>query len=265
MREGLELTGVEVARAIGWSQPKLSRVETGRFFPSLSELGILLDYYGVTEDVRAELLARVASRDGVQGAWVVRAGGPRARHASLSAVESRAARLRQFQSAVIPGLLQTPAYARAVAASGGYPDVDGIVRRRVSRQTEYLGNGAQFDVVLSEAVIRASPASPQVMDEQLQQLLSPAAGVSVQVLPLAHGLPVAPLGSFLCFEFGRGRPSVVLIESQTADVYLSSPGDVAAYEALFASLSEAALSVEESTSLIAQCRREVRRRSTKKG
>lgn len=263
MREDTGLTGVQVAAAIGWTQSKFSRVETGRFSASLPELASLLDFYGVAEDVRAEVLARSARRDGVEGAWVVRAGGPRARHASLSVVEARATRLRQFQAAVVPGLLQTPSYARSVAASGGFADVDEIVRRRTGRQRDYLGGSPRYEVVLSESVLLGSPASASVMDEQLARLLSLPSGVKVQLLPLAVELPVTPLVSFLSFEFGPDRPSVVLVESQTADLYVSSEPDVAAYTALFAGLSEAALSVEESATSIESHRRRLRRANRK--
>lgn len=241
MREDTGLTGVQVAAAIGWTQSKFSRVETGRFEASLPELATLLDFYGVGEDVRAEVLARSARREGVGGAWIVRAGGPRVRHSSLAVVESRATALHQFQAAVVPGLLQTPSYARAVAASGGFSDVDEIVRRRTVRQLDYLGGSPRYEVVLSESVLLGSPASASVMDEQLTRLVSLPSGVRVQLLPLSVDLPVTPLVSFLCFEFGPERPSVVLVESQTADLYVSSAPDVAAYSALFAGLSAMSL------------------------
>ncbi|MDN5767572.1 MAG: helix-turn-helix domain-containing protein [Humibacillus sp.] len=259
MREDCGLTGVQVAAAIGWTQSKFSRVETGRFAASLSELAKLLDFYGVGEDVRAELLSRSARRDGIEGAWIVRAGGPRARHTSLVAVESRAEQLSQFQAAVVPGLLQTPAYARAVAASAGFADVDEIVRRRSSRQAHYFENGPRYEVVITESVLASSAASASVMDEQLSRLVALPAGVTLRILPLEHALPVTPLVSFLMFDFGVNKPSVVLIESQTADLYVSSEPDVEAYSGLFDRLSEAAQGVEESAETIKSHRRTLRR------
>lgn len=264
MREDTGLTGVQVAAAVGWTQSKFSRVETGRFSASLPELALLLDFYGVAEDVRAELLARSARRAGVEGAWVVRAGGPRARQASLSVVESRAVALRQFQAAVVPGLLQTPAYARAVSESGGYADVGEMVRRRTSRQREYFAVEPQYEVVLSESVLMGSAASPAVMSDQLARLLDVPEGVSVRVLPLSNGLAVTPLASFLMFDFGADRPGVILVESQTADLYLSSPADLAAHDAMFQDLTGAALTVDESASRIDLHRRRLSR-SSKKG
>jgi transcriptional regulator with XRE-family HTH domain len=85
-RERFGLPGTQVARRLGWSQSKVSRVETGRFGASLEELAALLDFYGVAEEVRAELLARVARRDGLASAWVARAGGPRRRQGEVGLI-----------------------------------------------------------------------------------------------------------------------------------------------------------------------------------
>src|SRR5437016_1417090 len=120
IREQAELSGSEVARAIGWSQSKVSRVETGRFGASLAEVATLLDFYGVPEEVRAELLAQTARHEGLQGAWVVRAGGTRRRQAELGTIEGRASRVRQYQATAVPGLLQTERYARAIADAMGF-------------------------------------------------------------------------------------------------------------------------------------------------
>ncbi|MFC7598096.1 helix-turn-helix domain-containing protein [Terrabacter sp. GCM10028922] len=257
IREGLGISGVEAARLVGWSQPKISRVETGRFAPSLTEMASLLDFYGVPQDVRAELLARLAQREGVPGAWIVRAGGVRSRHASMGAIESRASRVRQYQAAVVPGLLQSAGYARAVAEAGGFSDVDGIVSRRMTRQADYFASPSEYSVVLSEAVLYPSVASDAVMEEQYEQLLRRNEDCDLRVLPLSPGVAVAPLVSFLIFDFDPVR-SVVLIESQTADLYVSSPEDVSVYSELFARLQGAALDVEESSRRIRGLRRRSR-------
>lgn len=239
-REALEVSGSEVARALGWSQSKVSRVETGRFGASLSEIATLLDYYGVPEEVRAELLARTARREGLAGAWVVRAGGPRRRQGELGAIEQRVSRLRQYQCMVVPGLLQSPRYAAGVASKGRFGDPIGVAARRAERQSAFHArHDVRYQLVLDARALMRWPGGPDVMAEQLERLLSLPANVDLRILPPSGPCDVVAMGSFLLYEFDQATPAVVLVEGQTADFYLSSPTDVQAHAEVFTRLRAA--------------------------
>src|SRR4051812_7430112 len=88
-REQLGLSGIQVAKDLGWSQSKVSRIEAGRLSTSLNDLSALLGYYGLSEEVRAELLSVAVAGDGLPGAWIVRAGGPPRRQREVAAIEAR--------------------------------------------------------------------------------------------------------------------------------------------------------------------------------
>ena len=134
LREGSGLSGSTVGARLGWSQSKVSRVETARFGATLGEVAELVGVFDVPDDVRAELLSLAARASGVPGAWVIRAGGSGRRQAQVAALESRLTRLRQYHALGVPGLLQVPAYTRALAAAIGYGDPDALVDRRQARQ-----------------------------------------------------------------------------------------------------------------------------------
>jgi len=260
IREDAGLSGSEVAREIGWSQPKLSRLETGRFGASLSEVAALLDYYAVPEEVRAELLAQTARRDGLEGAWVVRAGGPRRRQAEVGTIESRVQRLRQYQATTVPGLLQTPRYARAVATAMGFDNAPAIASRRDGRQQAFHAReDVRYEVVLDERALLRWPGDQSVMVEQLERLVRlELPWLDLRVLPVGGGASAIGMGGFLVYEFAEDRPSVVLVESQTADLYLSDDRDVTAYGEVFGRLQEDSLSQRASEAHLERTLRDLR-------
>lgn len=134
IRETLGVPGEEVAAALGWSQPKVSRIENARIAVSIRDLATLLHYYGVPEDVRAELLSLNADDEGFPGAWIVRAGGPTRRQGEVAAIETRVSAIRQFYPLMIHGQLQSSEYAMAYTRAGGWPNPEAIVSRRMQRQ-----------------------------------------------------------------------------------------------------------------------------------
>lgn len=247
-REDAGLSGSAVARALGWSQPKVSRVETGRFAASLEEVATLLDYYGAPEEVRAELLASVARREGLAGAWVVRAGGTRRRQGEIGAIEQRVSRLRQHQGLLVPGLLQTREYARGIADALGYAESDAIADRRVARQGAFIASGpGLYEVVLDARALMRWSGESSVMTEQLRRLIEvDPARVDLRILPPGGGAAAFAIGGFLIYDFTDERPSVVMIESFRADTYLSDEVDVLAYDSTFERLQKDALNVEAS-------------------
>lgn len=259
-REEAGLSGSAVARELGWSQPKVSRVETGRFAASLEEIATLLDYYGAPEEVRAELLATVARREGLAGAWVVRAGGTRRRQGEIGAIEQRVARLRQHQGLLVPGLLQTREYARGIADALGYAESDAIAERRMARQGAFMESGpGRYEVVLDARALMRWPGESAVMAEQLRRLMDvDLARVDLRILAPGGEATAFAIGGFMIYDFADNRPSVVMVESFRADTYLSDEVDVVAYDSTFDKLQKDALSVESSRQYLETTLRDLR-------
>ena len=248
IRENQGLSGVAVAGALGWSQSKVSRIETGRFGATVWELAELAEFYGVPEEVRAEILTIAAEDSGLPGAWIVRAGGPGRRRGEVAMIESRTRQIRQYQAAAVPGLLQAPGYTRALTAAGGFGDVDDVVRHRADRQATAFGAGElEYAVLLEEVALLRSSPTVEVLHEQIEHLLRLAQlpGVDIRLLTADSAPSTAPMNSFLIYDFLSAKsPSVVLVETQTADLYLSAKDDVSTYEHTFAGLQAAALSAQ---------------------
>jgi transcriptional regulator with XRE-family HTH domain len=259
-REGLGLSGTQVAKQLGWSQSKVSRVETGRFGASVSEVAQLLDLYGLPHEVRAELLSSVARRQGLEGAWVVRAGGSGRRQAEVGALESRVRTIRQYQALWIPGLLQTSAYIAAVAAAAQLKERDDVVERRLQRQDALRKavRSRYLALIEEEALYRRPGAiSANAMQNQLQHLLRAAQDGFVDLrVRLAQRASTFVAGSFVHYQFKDG-PSVVLVEAERADLYLSAPEDVERHERLFTDLREEALDEPASREAIERARRDL--------
>lgn len=257
IREQAGLSGSAVARDLGWSQSKVSRVETGRFGASLEEVAELLNFYGVAEEVRAELLASVARHEGMEGAWVVRAGGTKRRQAELATVESRLKGLSQYQSLWFPGLLQSADYAAAVAASGRFGPQGAFVERRLERQTVLKKQkGVKYRAVIEEHALTVSPGAGSILPGQLEHVLDAldTGFVDLRVRPRTAENAVFTAGSFVLYDFKSGPP-VVLAEAQTADLYLSAEADVTAYKKLFTELQRDALDPQASRELVESARR----------
>lgn len=138
LRELAQLSGEQVARTLGWSQSKVSRIEAGRTAYTVRDVAGLLGLYGVTDDVRAELLGATADDTG-EGAWIVRAGDFPRRQGAIASLESVTRRIRHHQPVVLPGLLQTYEYARSVAAAAGVRDPDDIAATRMDRAATRAG------------------------------------------------------------------------------------------------------------------------------
>lgn len=256
IRESSGLTGIAVGAALGWSQSKVSRMETGRFGASVREVAALLDHYGVPEEVHAELLSAVARNDGIEGAWTVRAGGATRRQAEVQAVESRVRNLWQYSALWIPGLLQSASYVRAVAKAGAFGDPAELVSRRLGRQ-RVLSEAPKlrYSVVLDERALVRWPGDDSVMADQLDHLAATmdAGRVDLRVHRFGGGATSFAVNSFIVYDFTSGQ-SVAMMEAQTADLYLSAESDIATYKKLFRNLQRESLDPDASRGHLEQLR-----------
>lgn len=210
LRARAGLTSGETARLVGWHQSKVSRIETGRSGVKASDVRLLLDAFEVADSGLRDLLVALAGSgdDGGQHWWHAYRDLLPPAYRDFISLESQACRVRTVETSVVPGLLQTPDYARAVtrAALGGLPDgqVDALVEVRIARQ-DVLRSASplRLSAVLDEAVLRRPVGGPRVMAEQLRQLAAVAKlpHVRLQVLPFTAGSMSDSPALSLCSHF----------------------------------------------------------------
>lgn len=268
LRTSAGLTSGEAARLVGWHQSKVSRIETGASGVKPADVRLLLDAYGVQDARLRELLLVLAGSDEGGGRhhwWHAYRGVLPPTYRDFISLESQASAMRTLETSVVPGLLQTPEYARAVtrAAVCGLadqtPDADerleALVAVRLARQDVLRADPPLgLSAVLDEAVLRREIGGPEVMARQLRRLMEAARlpQVRLQVLPFAAGEHVGITGPFVIFSFSRTSDlDVVVLDHLTSSLYLERKEDLQAYTEAFNTLRIHALSPEESMDYIA--------------
>ncbi|MFE9097571.1 helix-turn-helix domain-containing protein [Streptomyces sp. NPDC007264] len=256
------LTSGAAAALVGWHQSKVSRIETGASGVKPADVRLLLDAYAVEDPGLRELLLVLAGSEdggGRQNWWHAYRGVLPPTYRDFISLESQASTMRTLETSVVPGLLQTPEYARAVtrAAVGTLEEaeLDTLVEVRLARQEVLRSEPPlRLSAVLDEAVLRREVGGPDVMARQLRRLLDAAAlpHVRLQVLPFAAGAHIGITGPFVIFSFpSRSDLDVVVLDHLTSSLYLEGEEDLQAYSEAFNSLRIHALSPEESLECIA--------------
>lgn len=265
LRESAGLTSEETAARMGWHPSKMTRLESGRSGLRVHEVTGLLDLFGVTDEEQRASLEGLA-REGKRRTWWQPYNDVLSQqYMNLIAFESEAQSIRNYELAMVPGLLQTPDYARAITR-GLRPDyssdeVNALVDVRLHRQNQALSREEplQLWAILDESVIRRTVGDAKVMTQQLQALaeVSERPNITLQVLPFTAGVHIGLLGSFVILEFPiRSDLDVVYVEGQGSIVYLEREQDRTTYGHAFNLLRAAALDVEPSRELITRVMRE---------
>ncbi|MFF5179833.1 helix-turn-helix domain-containing protein [Micromonospora sp. NPDC000316] len=261
LRRRQALTLEQVCDRLGWaSTSKLSRIELGQSRPDLADVLDLLDTYQVPVTDRDALI--VIARDAATSrGWWKTLGEMSERQRVYAELEAGAAHIVEYQPAVVPGLLQTPAYARSRVAAGALVtpkvDVEAEVRARGLRQ-EVLrrADPPRYTAVLAEAVCEPGDLPVAVWREQLRHLVvvTGLAHVTVRLLPRgASGDGLHPLTPYSWYAFPDPEdPRTVMLEALTTDVRLATTLDVERYERMTEALLAAALSPEETVTALAR-------------
>jgi transcriptional regulator with XRE-family HTH domain len=271
-RLGIELRTLRVARGLtlenvaerfDWSISKASRQELGRIPITRRDLNDLLTLYGVTdEDQRETLLALIDNRKQRRGeVWYDRFSDVMPRQFSIYlGFEGVAASISTYENVLIPGLLQTADYARAVSGSARPEDGADLVERRVEarmQRQEILKreDSPKLWSIVDEAALRRVVGSPDIMRGQLLRLLdvSKQPGITVQVLPFTAGACMAPESGFILLSFADANNStdMACIDLLTRSLYLDDTAEVARYRVAFEHLRANAASPPESRKIIA--------------
>ncbi|MDG4798563.1 DUF5753 domain-containing protein [Micromonospora sp. WMMD1082] len=170
-------------------------------------------------------------------------------------IEREATELRSFEPNVLPGLLQTEAYARAVLSASGRrtpEEVDQLVAARLARQAVLRwDNPPWFTAVVDECALRRPVGGPQVMREQLQALVtaSEQPHVRVHVVPWSVGAYAGLDGPFV-IATSRDHRIAAYLDTQLQGQVVSDPDDIAAILAAWEDVRGEALSHRQSVDLV---------------
>jgi transcriptional regulator with XRE-family HTH domain len=257
LRQEQGLTVEQVAEMLLCSPSKVSRMETGQRGATLRDVRDLAGIYGLTDQAKVDNLMNLARAGREHGWWQ----SYNLDFATYVDLEEAAVSLSFYMPMLIPGLLQTPGYVRALheADLQNYtPErVEAAVEVRLKRQQILTRHPPlQLSVVLDEAVLHRVVGGPAVMGEQLDRLI--AAGkltnVTINVIPFAVGAHPAMDSLFEILDFGGTAPQVVYVEGLMGYIYLDRAQDISRYVKVFDHLRALALTPEESAALIAKIR-----------
>jgi len=269
LRTAKGFTAEQVAERLLISTSKVSRLETGQRGASDRDINDLSDLYEVDDEQRQHLL-ELAS-EGKHRAWWQPLALPYSTYVGL---ETEANSIRDFGLGIVPGLLQTADYARAIVRAAvpkwGPEVVEQRVQGRLVRQQLLRSeNAPRFEAVVDESVLHRVVDSPAVMRAQLEHLLelSELPNVTLRVIPYESGALPAGNNKFIILGFAQPAVSdIVFIEGLTGDLYLEDPRDVETYNVTFQTLVQLAASPDETREIIAATiRRHRRSRATRQG
>jgi transcriptional regulator with XRE-family HTH domain len=254
-----ELTQEQVAKAMEWSLSKMNRIEKAKTGISTNDLKALLPLYGITGSERTGELLDLARAARQTPWWQGYSDVAPATLLQLIDYESAASAISQLEPMVVPGVLQTEEYARAVLRASygeGSPAerVPALVELRTKRRELITGEGAPtFSFVLDESVIRRIAGSPAVMSRQLGHLadLAGLANVTIQVVPFTAGLYPGTRGAFKVIEFDdEPDENVAFLEGPRGDFISDDPEETGDYLEIFKQVAQLALGPSDSAALL---------------
>lgn len=247
LRGAVGLSGSQLGQRLGWPQPRVSKLETGRQLPTEDDLNAWADATHADNEQRREVeellsAARIeyATYRGVQR----RPGGLAGRHAERGRWEAATTHIAEYQPAMLPGLVQTSSYARELLTAPlssmmgiSDADADALVAERMKRQDLLYQPGRRIEVIVGEAALWNAPGSVDTLINQLDRLAMFAGLPSVEfgVVPHDAPMPVPALTGFtICDE------EFVLMETLSGEQGLYEPDEVALYTKAFELLRDAA-------------------------
>ena len=248
----------EIAEYLECSTAKISRIETGKVPVSIRDVRDMLDQYGVDGHKREQLLA--LAKDSKRQGWWERYGEAVPKGFSpMYGLESEASDALIYEPLYVPGLLQSPGYARALLSCGdGADDADLLERRlqvRMERQKRLTNpeNPLTLHAIIDEAVLTRQVGGPQVMAEQYRHLMrmSKLKNVSIRYVDRDEGAYPGMGSAFTVFGFADpGDQDVVYLEQLTSALFLESPADVERYRQTFRRMSKCAARTTDTVDLI---------------
>ncbi|HEX2820980.1 MAG TPA: helix-turn-helix transcriptional regulator [Streptosporangiaceae bacterium] len=256
LRNEKGLTVDQVATSLLCSPSKVSRMETGHGAATPRDIRDLCDLYAVTDEAERDRMMKLA-REGKQSGWWQ--SYDLDYFSTYVGLEAEAAEIKSYQSAIVPGLLQTPDYARAMYEAGVpkfTPErIKEHIEVRMTRQRLLVQDPpVHLGVVLDEAVLHRAVGGPAVMGTQLDRLIevSSRPNVTMQVIPYSLGAHPAMGSTFNILEFTGSASNVVYVEGLVGWIYIERPQEIDKYQQVFEHLRTVALTPQESIQLLAR-------------
>lgn len=271
LRQQQRLTVRTAAERLEWSEAKIWRIETGQVSLRSLDVEAMCRIYGASATL-TEALMGLARETKARGWWHAYGDVIPEGFDLYIGLEEAASSLAWYESELIPGLLQTEAYAHTLIEADnpgvGGEEIDRRVHVRLARQALLTRRTAapQLRIVLNEAIVKRPIGGTAVMREQLRRLLEVGElpNVSLRMMPFDIGLhPGVMSGPFVILRFprnGDGRetePPTVYVDGFTGALYLDKPGEIDRYDKAFAGVQDSALPEGPSRAMIHQAAREL--------
>lgn len=255
---GLSLS--TVAQSMGWDESKMSRIENAKARMPPQEVATLLEKYGVTDPEVIAALEHLARDAGRQGWWQAYGDVVALSYKDYLTLESDAASTSIYSPNMVPGLLQTGAYAREIIAATTPTrtpeEVNALAEVRKTRQailTTRPGGPLKLWAVIHQAALHQRfAAQPALMREQLRHLLDMAdlPNITIQVMPLSATPHPGLSGLFEIVQFPAPWPTAVSLENLRGGYFVEGTDEVEVFEEAWGRVVAAALSVDDSRELI---------------
>lgn len=266
LREGSGMSLEAVAKELGWSTSKVSRIELAKIVVTPADVRALLGAFDAVS-AEVETLVSLASGDRQPGWWCRYAEVLPPWFEGYLSLESEAAQLLVYESEIVPGLLQTEQYAAEILRHSPYTQLPDEAARAAelhrARRGRLVGpDPVRLDAVINEGAFRRVVGGREIMCGQLTRVIEAAKlpHVALRVLPFAAGAHPGVDGSFTVLEFSDpSNPRIVYLDRMTDTEYLDSLRDVAAYRHAHERLRESALPVSDSREMIIGLLRELMR------
>ncbi|MFJ9938970.1 helix-turn-helix domain-containing protein [Streptomyces erythrochromogenes] len=245
-----------VARSAVMSASKLSKIETAKTAPSVGDVERILTVIGVSDEVKAEYLEAVRAAATEATAWrLVRRMGVHRAQQQTRALEAQMALLRLFQPALVPGLLQTPEYIRAILSRHdlGEDVLTKTIGARLERQQALYDSSKELHFVITESVLRWRIVTASRMAEQMDRIasLSRLPHIDIRIVPLSVRQHDIANHAFVIRD-----DRTVTVETTHAEIAVTDPRDVALYVHKFAGFAAMALSGDEARAMLETVREE---------
>lgn len=262
MRENAGKTRKDAADWLEVGEPTVSKIELGRQAIKAPNVRLLCQLYDVDAGT-GESLLRLAREANQRGWWTAYRDTLPEWFRQFVGLEGDAVEFWEYQSEFVPGLLQTRSYIEAITTASR-PDIgdDELAKVvRVRRERQALLEGAEpprLNVYLNEAVLRRVVGGPQVMREQLDQLVAASREdrTRVRVVPFSAGAHAAMASSFVLMQFpDDDSPAFAYIENDRGAVYQEDPGDIDRYTVMLDQLAEVSMGVAESRAALDEAAR----------
>ncbi|MGW6919249.1 helix-turn-helix domain-containing protein [Kitasatospora sp. NPDC054939] len=258
LRVAAGLTIAQSARQLACAESKISRIEAAQSGVRLVDLRLLLDLYGVTNPATRAQLEDLSREGRLRGWWDRYSDTLSPLYADYIALETDASDAYGVETVLVPGLLQTEDYTRAVVRAqiedATAEQVELLTKVRLERRA-VLRRGAPLRlwVVLSESVLKHRIGGRAVMREQLDHLVAMAEepNINIQVLPEASDAHAALFGPLVILSFPESTETdVVYVDSLLSTLYIEEPNEVFKYSELFRRALAESLPRTESIALI---------------